>query len=296
MIKKIIEISKAKTYLSVRSGQLIIRQEEVEERSIPCEDIGILLVDHSGVTYTHSVFTELLKSGAAIVLCGGNHHPSGLLLPIESNSVQTERYRFQIEAKEPVKKKLWQQIVRAKIRHQAKLVEDDKDVYKILMLMREKVRSGDPDNIEAQASKKFWQVFLGDESFHRDIDGPAPNNMLNYGYMVMRAAVARAICSAGLLPCLGIHHCNRYNAFCLADDLHEPFRGFVEAKVRQLYQGGEGTGELNQYVKARLLEVLYDEVDIGGFKGPLMVGLHRTAASLQRVFAGEQKEIDLPKI
>jgi CRISPR-associated protein Cas1 len=296
MIKKIIEISQAKTYLSVRLGQLIIRQEEVEERSIPCEDIGILLVDHSGVTYTHSVFTELLKSGAAIVLCGGNHHPSGLLLPIESNSVQTERYRFQIEAKEPVKKKLWQQIVRAKVRHQAKLVEDDKDVYKILMLMLEKVRSGDPDNIEAQASKKFWKAFLGEVGFHRDIDGPAPNNMLNYGYMVMRAAVARAICSAGLLPCLGIHHCNRYNAFCLADDLNEPFRGFVEKKVRELYIGGEGTGELNQYVKARLLEVLYDEVDIGGFKGPLMVGLHRTAASLQRCFAGEQKEIDLPKI
>ena len=296
MIKKIIEISQARTSLSIRYGQLIIKREGSEISSIPCEDIGILLVDHIGTTYTHSVFTELLKNGTAVVLCGGDHHPAGLLLPIESNSVQTERYRFQIEAKEPVKKRLWQQIVRAKIRHQAKLIEDDKDVYKILMLMREKVRSGDISNIEAQASKKFWQVFFGDEGFHRNIDGPAPNNMLNYGYMVMRAAVARAICSAGLLPCLGIHHCNRYNAFCLADDLHEPFRGFVEEKVRQLYQGGEGTGELNQYVKARLLEILYDEVDIGGFKGPLMVGLHRTAASLQRCFAGEQKEIDLPKI
>jgi CRISPR-associated protein Cas1 len=219
-----------------------------------------------------------------------------MLLPIESNSVQTERYRFQIEAKEPLKKKLWRQLVRAKIRHQAKLVKDDKDAYKALMALREKVRSGDAGNIEAQASKKFWQAFFGDEEFHRNIDGPAPNNMLNYGYMVMRAAVARAICSAGLLPSLGIHHHNRYNAFCLADDLHEPFRGFVEAKVRQLYTGGEGTSELNQYVKARLLEVLYDEVDIGGFKGPLMVGLHRTAASLYRCFAGEQKEIDLPKI
>jgi CRISPR-associated protein Cas1 len=296
MIKKIIEISQARTSLSIRYGQLIVKREGQETSSIPCEDVGILLVDHQGVTYTHSVFTELLKSGAAIVLCGGNHHPSGLLLPIESNSVQTERYRFQIEAKEPVKKRLWQQIVRTKIKHQAKLVEDDKDVYKALMVLREKVRSGDPDNIEAQASKKFWQAFFGDEEFHRNIDGPPPNNMLNYGYMVMRAAVARAICSAGLLPCLGLHHCNRYNAFCLADDLVEPFRGFVEAKVRELYKGGEGTGEINQYVKSRLLEVLYDEVEIGGFKGPLMVGLHRTAASLYRCFAGEQKNLELPQL
>ncbi len=256
----------------------------------------MLLVDHRGTTYTHSVFTELLKCGAAIVLCGSDHHPSGMLLPIESNSVQTERYRFQIEAKEPVKKKLWQQIIRAKIRHQAKLVEDDKDTYKALMALREQVRSGDPDNIEAQASKKFWRVFLRDNSFHRNIDGPPPNNMLNYGYMVMRAAVARALCSAGLLPSLGIHHCNRYNAFCLADDCMEPFRGFVEMKVRELHKGGEGTSELNQYVKARLLEVLYDEINVSGFKSPLMVALHRTAASLVRCFAGEQKEIELPEL
>lgn len=294
MIKKIIEISQERTHLAIRYGQLIIRQEAKEESSIPCEDIGILLVDHPATGYTHTVFTELLKYGAAVVLCGVNHHPSGLLLPIESNSVQTERYKFQIEAKEPIKKKLWRQLIRAKIRHQAKLVEDDKDAYKVLMNLREDVRSGDTSNIEAQASKKFWAAFLGDTGFHRDIDGPPPNNMLNYGYMVMRAAVARAICSAGLLPCLGIHHCNRYNAFCLADDLNEPFRGFVEKKVRELFIGGEGTGELNQYVKARILEVLYDEVNIGGFKGPLMVGLHRTAASLYRCFAGEQKEVDLP--
>jgi CRISP-associated protein Cas1 len=296
MIKKIIEISQAKTYLSVRYGQLIIRQEEKESSSIPCEDIGILLIDHSGTTYTHSVFTELLKCGAAVVLCGGNHHPAGMILPIESNTLQTERYKFQIEAKKSVKKKLWQQIIRAKIRHQAKLVEDDKDTYKALMALREQVRSGDPDNIEAQASKKFWRVFSGDTNFHRNIDGPPPNNMLNYGYMVMRAAVARALCSAGLLPSLGIHHCNRYNAFCLADDCMEPFRGFVEKKVRDLYKSGEGTGQLNQYVKARLLEVLYDEINVSGFNGPLMVALHRTAASLVRCFAGEQKEIELPEL
>lgn len=298
MIKKIIEISQAKTHLAIRYGQLIVKSNESEERSIPCEDIGVLLVDHSGVTYTHSVFTELLRCGAAIVLCGGNHQPSGMLLPLESNTLQAERFAQQIEAKEPVKKKLWQQVVRAKIKHQAKIVGRDSDVYKSLMALREQVRSGDPDNIEAQASKKFWPVYIQDiiAEFHRNIEGRPPNNMLNYGYMVMRAAVARALCSAGLLPCLGIHHHNRYNAFCLADDVMEPFRGFVESKVKQICEAEAAIDDLTQTIKAQLLEVLYQEVTIGETSGPLMVGLHRTAASLVRCFAGEQKEIDLPEI
>jgi len=298
MIKRIIEISQAKTYLAVRQGQLIIRREGAEESSIPCEDIGVLLVDHSGVTYTHSVFTELLHYGAAVVLCGSDHHPTGMLLPIESNSVQTKRFREQIEAKESLKKQLWKQVVRTKIKHQAKLVGKDSSVYKTLMALRDAVRSGDPDNIEAQASKKFWAAYIQDivSDFRRNIEGRTPNNMLNYGYMVMRAAVARALCSAGLLPSLGLHHCNRYNAFCLADDMIEPFRGFVEAKVRDICKSDGVPDTLTQPVKAQLLEVLYESVDIADFNGPLMVGLHRTMASLQRCFAGEQKEIDLPKI
>ena len=303
MIKRIVEISQSKTYLSIRYGQLLLHQNEEQVSSIPCEDIGILLVDHSGVTYTHSVFTELLSKGAAVVLCGSDHHPTGMLLPIESNSLQTERFKKQIEAKEPVKKKLWKQIIQAKIRHQATIAGKDSDIYKSLMTLRHRIRSGDPDNIEAQASRKYWPAFFASLTDYstslgmtRNIDGLPPNNMLNYGYMVMRAAVARAICSAGLLPCLGIHHRNRYNAFCLADDLHEPFRGFVDSKVREIYQNIGPVETLTQNIKAMLLEVLYEEVVIAGFKGPLMVGLHRTAASLQRCFAGEQKELDLPEL
>jgi len=304
MIKRIVEISQARTHLSVRYGQLNLKREGEQISSIPCEDIGVLLVDHSGVTYTHSVFTELLRCGAAVVLCGGDHHPTGMLLPIESNTLQTERFGQQIEAKEPVKKRLWKQIVRAKIKHQAKLAGKDSSVYKSLMALRERVRSGDPDNIESQASRRFWPVYLQDVisasssqvRFFRNIDGLPPNNLLNYGYMVTRAAVARALCSAGLLPSLGIHHHNRYNAFCLADDMLEPFRGFVEAKVRDICRAEGVPDELGQEIKARLLEVLYEPVTIAGFKGPLMVGLHRTMASLQRVFAGEQRELDLPKL
>ena len=282
--------------MSIRYGQLVVKREGEQVASIPCEDIGVLLVDHGGVTYTHSVFTELLRCGAAVVLCGGNHHPSGMLLPIESNSVQTERFRQQIEAKEPVKKRLWKQIIRAKIKHQAKLVGKDSDVYPALMALRDRVRSGDPENVEAQASRKFWPVYMQDFEFRRDINGRPPNNLLNYGYMVMRAAVARALCSAGLLPSLGIHHCNRYNAFCLTDDMLEPFRGFVEAKVRDICEREGVPDELTQAIKAKLLEVLYEPVVIGGFKGPLMVGLHRTMASLQRCFASEQKKLDLPEL
>jgi CRISPR-associated protein Cas1 len=296
LIKRIVEISQAKSHLKVRYGQLVIGRDGQEISTIPCEDIGVLLVDHQGVNYTHSVFTELLKCGAAIVLCGGNHHPAGMLLPLDSNSVQTERFRQQINVKEPVKKQLWKQIVQAKVKHQAKLLGKGNNGYKALMALHKRVRSGDAENIEAQASRRFWPAFFGDANFRRDINGPAPNNLLNYGYMVMRAAVARALCSAGLLPALGIHHRNRYNSFCLADDVMEPFRGFVEAKVREICRNGDYNGELDQQIKAKLLEVLYEEVEIAGFKGPLMVGLHRTCASLARCFAGEQKTIDLPKI
>jgi len=312
MIKRIVEISSARTHLSIRYGQLVIRENGNELSQIPCEDIGVLLVDHQGTSYTHCVFTELLAKGAAVVLCGRDHHPAGMLLPIESNSLQTERYRVQIEAKEPIKKRLWRQVVRAKIRHQAKIVGPGSDAYKPLMALRHRVRSGDPENIEAQASKKYWPAYLQDitdsstalgmttsalseMTFRRDVNGAPPNNMLNYGYMVMRAAVARALCSAGLLPSLGIHHRNRYNAFCLADDMVEPFRGFVEATVKEICQAEGVPDELDQPLKAKLLEVLYEEVGIGGYRGPLMVGLHRTMASLQRCFAGEQKELDLPE-
>jgi CRISPR-associated protein Cas1 len=322
MIKRIVEVSRAGTHLSITLGQLIVKQDKQEVGRIPCEDIGVLLVWHTGVSYTHSVFTELIKHGAAIILCDGHFLPAGMMLPLESNTVQTERFRVQIEAKEPVKKQLWRQIIRAKIAHQADVVKDDEQASKFLWGLRDKVRSGDPDNIEAQASKRFWAAFIPqnryagiqecknteDElkseisakktEFRREADGGMPpNNLLNYGYMVMRAAVARAICSAGLLPTLGIHHRNKYNAFCLADDVLEPFRGFVEKKVRAMVIETSDLMELRELTPARkekLLEVLYEAVEIGGFTGPLMVGLHRTAASLQRCLAGEQKEIELP--
>ena len=299
MIKHIIEISQAKTYLSINMNQLIIRRDNEQIGQIPCEDIGMLIVDHSGVTYTHSVFTALLNAGAAVVLCGDDHHPAGILLPVESNSIQTSRMRDQLAVKEPLKKQIWKQIVQAKIKHQAKILGPDRNAYHGLLAMAKSVRSGDPENREAQASKLYWKYFGDELEFRRQRHGSAPNNMLNYGYAIMRAAVARAIVAAGLNPTIGVHHCNKYNAFCLADDLIEPFRGFVDEKVLEVWsekQGDEDYEQLDQPTKARLLEVLYKEVEIGGYSGPLMVGLHRVAASLVKCFSGELKKLSLPKI
>jgi CRISPR-associated protein Cas1 len=297
MIKRIVEVSRAGTHLSITLGQLVVSQNREAVGRIPCEDIGVLLVWHTGVSYTHAVFTELLKYGAAIILCDGHYLPAGMMLPLDSNTVQTERFRIQINAKEPIKKRLWRQLIRAKIAHQADVVRDDEPASRFLRGLRDKVRSGDPDNIEAQASKRFWAAYLPE--FRRETEGGMPpNNLLNYGYMVMRAAVARALCSAGLLPTFGIHHRNKYNAFCLADDVLEPFRGFVEKKVRAMVREAGHPGDLGDLTpqrKEQLLEVLYEPVEIAGFTGPMMVGLHRTAASLQRCFAGEQKDLELPR-
>lgn len=298
MIKRIIEISQAKSYLSIRYKQLLIRRDEEIIGQIPCEDIGMLIVDNNGVTYTHSVFLELLAAGAAVVFCGDDHHPAGMLLPTAANSVQTQRMREQLEAKEPLKKQLWKQLVVAKIRHQAAVLGEGNNGYAGLLELARQVKSGDPNNIEAQASKLYWKYYLDEVEFRRHRFGNAPNNLLNYGYSIMRAAIARAIVAGGLNASIGLHHCNKYNAFCLADDLLEPFRGFVDKKVLKLWsESSENEDEeLSQSKKAEILEILYDEVTIGDYAGPLMVGLHRVVSSLVRCFQGEQKELCLPGI
>ncbi len=299
MIKRIIEISKAKTYLSVRNEQLIIRQEEELSAQIPCEDVGLLIIDHNGTTYTHSVFTNLIKHGAAIVFCGSDHHPCGYLLPTAHNSLQSARLRYQIAASEPLKKRLWKQIIKAKIFHQASVVGEESSAYAGLRALARQVKSGDPDNKEAQASKLFWKYFLAESRFRRGRDGPAPNNLLNYGYAILRAAIARAIVGSGLNPSIGIKHCSQYNAFCLADDLIEPFRGFIEAKVLNIWQEvreGEEADELSQAMKSQLLEVLYQQVKFGDYSGPLMVGLHRVTGALVKCYTGEEKQLVLPDL
>jgi CRISP-associated protein Cas1 len=291
MIKRTIEISGQGNHLSVSDGSLCIQQGGKEVGRVPLEDLGLLVLDAPTTTYTHSVLTEVLAAGAVVIPCGRNHHPAGLFLP-QTNGLLTQRLAAQVVAPLPLKKSLWKQVVQAKIMAQWGALLPDSPARGRLKKLVSEVRSGDPTNVEAQAARLYWPALLG-EVFRRDPEGAPPNNLLNYGYMVLRSSVARAICGAGLHPSLGLHHHNRSNPFCLADDLLEPLRPMVDVQVRELAQAG--VTEINRDSKVRLLTVLAETVEIGGEKGPLMVALERTTASLVRCYGGEAKKLELPR-
>jgi len=290
MIKRTIEISTRGIFLSVKLDQLVIRLDAEELQSVPIEDIGVLIVSSTAVTYTHSVITRLLSAGAVIVACDDKHLPCGLLLP-QDNSLQTQRLLAQVGAGKPIHKQLWRQLVKAKIAHQAAMLDECPDAQRALLAMAARVRSGDPENLEAQAALRYWPALLGAD-FRRDPDGLPPNCLLNYGYMVLRATVARALAGAGLHPSLGLHHHNRSNPFCLADDVMEPLRPLVDRRVRALHKAG--AKDLDKETKRELLGTLTDTVRLGDAAGPLMVALERTAASLVRCYEGQAKQLEVP--
>jgi len=292
MIKRTIEISGQGNHLYISQGSLCIRQGRQVVGQIPLEDIGLLLLDAPSTTYTHSVIAEVLSAGAVILPCGKDHHPAGLFLP-QNNTLQTQRLVRQAAAPLPLKKRLWKQIVQCKIRNQARVLEEGSAARRALVAMVARVRSGDPANVEAQAARKYWPAVFGKE-FRRARDGDPPNNLLNYGYMVLRAAVARAVCGAGLHPSLGLHHQNRSNTFCLADDLLEPFRPLVDRKVRQLHDCG--AFDLDRQAKVEILSLLTHQIELGGQRGPLMVALERLTASLVACYTGQQKKLQLPDL
>jgi len=301
VIKRTLEISREPAHLSVRHEQLVLKRDGQIVGSVPCEDIGVVMVDHPQTTYTHSALATLAESDAAVVICGRNHLPVAMLLPLADHSQVVWRLRDQLNVSLPLSKQLWKQVVVAKIRAQAKNISTDRPGHRKLLALAREVRSGDPKNVEAHAAKVYWANWLwnadGDEisveQFRRDTDGTGLNSFLNYGYAIVRAAVARAIVAAGLSPSLGIHHCNRSNAFCLADDLMEPFRPLVDDRVREMHRQGFDD-ELSQPAKAELLGVLTQPMKLGDQTGPLMVMLHRMMASLVRCYAGEQKQLEIP--
>lgn len=292
MIKRCVEISSGPTHIMVRHNQLALMRDGEEIGRIPIEDLGVLLVDHPSVTYTHTALTALLANNVALVVCGGNHHPTGLVLPMEGHTVQAEAIARQASAAPRLKRRLWKGIVRAKITNQAHALEQAGREAGGLHALARMVKSGDPENKEAQAARRYWPLLFG-SGFRRRRSGVAPNALLNYGYMVLRASVARAICGAGLHPSLGLHHRNKYNAFALADDLMEPFRPVVDITVFRLWE--EGVRSLSPETKAELLGILSAPVDWEGQKSPLAIALHRSAASLRRVLSGEQKDLCLPR-
>lgn len=291
MIKRTVDISEGPAFLCIEADQLVLKREGEEIGRVPCEDIGLLLVDQRAVTYTHSALTRLLHHGAAVVLCGDEHLPCGLLLPMADNQLLTQRLRAQIAASAPLKKNLWRQIVRHKIRGQADNLPADHPARRQLLNLAANVKSGDTSNAEGVAATFYWRAYFGDE-FRRDPEGTPPNGLLNYGYMVFRAACARALVAGGLQPALGLHHSNRNNPFCLADDLVELFRPLVDQAVRQLAE--RDIFLVGKESKREILSLLARSITVGDTSGPLMVALHRVVASLVKCLEGESKEMELP--
>ena len=269
--------------------------EHLPAKSVPIEDIGVLVLEHQQVTITHYLLDRLVQNNTAVVTCDNKMHPSGMLLNLEGNTIQSERFRAQVEATEPLKKQLWQQTVQAKIANQAAVLQQWNIKNTLLHTLRKNVKSGDSGNHEAQAAGYYWRNYLPDAwQFFRKREGPPPNNLLNYGYAILRATVARAIVGSGLLPTLGIFHRNRYNAYCLADDIMEPYRPFVDVIVRGIIDETSAVDNLTPELKAKLLWLPNVDVLLDDNKSPLMVATQRTAASLARCFTGEQRRILYP--
>lgn len=283
------------TRLSVQQQQLLIKTEE-RETAVAIEDIGVLVIDHPQISVTHAVLHKLLDNNAAVITCNDKHHPTGLLLNLDGHTQQSEKFQAQVEASEPIKKQLWQQTIRSKISNQAAVL-DIWEIDSAYMKRCEKmVLSGDTSNQEAQASRYYWNNLFQEEDpyFSRHRFGDYPNNFLNYGYAILRATVARGLVASGLLPTLGIHHRNKYNAYCLADDIMEPYRPYVDHLVKQLMLETDGQ-ELTTVVKKRLLEIPAMDLVIDGNKSPLMVGLQRTTASLAACFEGKGRKVLYPE-
>lgn len=293
MIKQTLFFSSAVS-LSKRNGQIVIaRPDTGEEVTRPIEDVGCVVIENQRVSVTIPLLNELVRNKVAVVLCDEKWMPTSMLMSLDSNATQAESWKAQLAASEPLKKQAWKQLIEAKIHNQALLLDkcgSDGDVLKPLYM---NVKSGDADNREGIAAKMFWPRLFGAD-FRRMREGEPPNQLLNYGYSILRAATARALLGSGLLPNLGIFHKNRYNAFPLADDVMEPYRPFVDEIVYQLHE--EGCTELDRDSKTALLRVLTCDVAIGKVTRPLQIALTMTAASLVKFYDGEGKKLTLPKI
>lgn len=312
MIKKTLYFGNP-AYLSLRMGQMVIKLPEVEtdsnlsdqikkqaEITKPIEDIGVVVLDNRRITITQGLLESLLENNCAVITCDSHSLPVGLMLPLYGNSTQNERFRDQLDASQPLKKQLWQQTIKMKISNQAAALATCTGKNSPTMLRwADDVRSGDPDNVEGRAAAYYWKNLFagidGLEDFTRSREGEAPNNLLNYGYAILRAIVARALVSSGMLPTLGIHHHNRYNAYCLADDIMEPYRPYVDELVYSIVKDkGINNLDLSKDIKALLLSIPTLDVVIGGKRSPLMVAVTQTTASLYKCFTGELRRIAYP--
>lgn len=293
-------------YLSLKLKQLVVRlpqddaveqNEKANTRTIPIEDVGVIILDHKQVTITQALLAELLDNNCAVITCDSRQLPVGLMLPLAGNTIQNERFRLQIDASLPLKKQLWQQTIEAKIRNQAAMLKyTTGEIHNNMLKWSESVRSGDVENMEARAAVYYWKTIFPDNPyFVRDHEGGGANALLNYGYAILRAIVARALVASGLLPTLGIHHHNRYNAYCLADDIMEPYRPYVDKVVVDILNE-DPEAEITTTTKIKLLNIPVTEVVIGGKRSPLMVAVSHTTSSLVKCFRGESRRLIYPEM
>lgn len=309
MIKKTLYFGNP-AYLSLRSKQMVIKMPAVEkadnvaqmirDESVitkPIEDLSVVVLDHRQITLTQGLLEALLENNVAVITCDARSMPVGLLLPLYGHSTQNERFRSQLAASLPLRKQLWQQTIRAKIENQACVLGKMTEVEnRCMFVWASDVRSGDPDNLEARAAAYYWRNFFSKEhpDFTREREGAAPNNLLNYGYAILRAVIARSLVGSGLLPTLGIHHHNRYNAYCLADDIMEPYRPYVDELVMRIIRNHADYAVLTRELKAQLLTIPTLDVVINAKRSPLMIAASTTTASLAKCFNGEQRRIIYP--
>ena len=288
-------------HLSAKDEQLVIVQPLTGERTQrPIEDLGVVVLEHPQITISHHALSKLLDNNTAVIACDEKRMPSGLLMPLSGHVLQSARFQAQIEASLPLKKQLWQQTMQAKINNQAQVLENDGLPVANMRRWAKEVRSGDPDNFEARAAAYYWRrVFGPTRTFVREREGWPPNNLLNYAYAILRACTARSLVGSGLLPTLGIHHHNQYNAFCLADDVMEPYRPFADVLVKGIVAElppGEEPLDIATAHKRTLLTLPVLDVMMGGKRSPLLIALQRTTATLAKCYAGELKKIAYPTL
>ena len=294
-------------YLSLKMKQMVVRIPQKDDgdlpseadmvRTVPIEDLGVIILDNKQITITQGLIDALLENNCALITCDSRRMPVGLMLPLAGNTIQNERFRTQLDSSLPLRKQLWQQTIEAKIRNQAAVLKYvTGQEHKNMLKWSDSVRSGDADNMEARAAVYYWKtIFPNDPCFIRDREDEGANALLNYGYAILRAVVARALVGAGLLPTLGIHHHNRYNAYCLADDIMEPYRPYVDKLVVEMLEDGT-EDKLNATNKVKLLNIPVIEVKINEKRSPLMIAVSQTVSSLVKCFRGDCRKLIYPDL
>lgn len=287
-------------YLHTKDEQLVVEfaDKEKPQATVPIEDIGIVILDAYSLTISQNLISKLLHNNVTVISCDEKHLPQGLILNLDGNHIQQEKFTYQINASEPLKKNLWQQTVKAKIRNQANLLKGLGLKVENMRYWEKSVKSGDPNNYEGRAAAFYWKSVFVDhiKNFKRGRFEEEPNNLLNYAYAILRAVVARSLVASGLLPTLGIHHPNKYNAYCLADDIMEPYRPYADRLVLQILKDEEDIYDLTPAIKKQLLQIPAVDVVVDEKNSPLMIAVQRTTASLASCFGSESRKILYPVI